>query len=139
MHPFHQLVSKTLADGQVDETEVYLLQEMLFEDGQLDLDDVKLLVELYCSAQQRSPAFEQLFFTVLEQVFLADGQVEPSEQFYLLKMLYSDREIGPPEREFLQRLQARSASRSPEFNALCETALKAPARDWCVGGHATRR
>ena len=99
------------------------LQELLFEDGQLDLDDVRLLVELYCGAGQRSPAFEQLFFTVLEQVFLADGEIDPSEQFYLLKMLYSDRDISPAELNFLKRLKSKTSSPSKEFDALCETAF----------------
>jgi hypothetical protein len=136
---FYQFASETLADGKVDDADVFLLQELLFEDGQLDLDDVKLLVELYCGARQRSPAFEQLFFAVLEQVFLADGEIQPSEQFYLLKMLYSDREIRPAEREFLTRLQSQSSHRSPEFDTLCETALKAPDTNWCVGGREARR
>lgn len=125
MSPTYQLLSDTLADGNVDENEALLLREMLFEDGQLDLDDVRLLVELYCNARQRAPAFEQLFFTVLEQVFLADGQIQPSEQFYLLKMLYSDRDISPAERDFLKRLQARASQRTAEFDHLCAAALQA--------------
>jgi hypothetical protein len=123
--PTYQFVADTLADGQVDDAEALLLREMLFEDGQLDLDDVRLLVELYCNARQRSTAFEQLFFTVLEQVFLSDGEVQPSEQFYLLKMLYSDRDISSAERDFLKRLQAKSAQRTPEFDRLCADALQA--------------
>jgi hypothetical protein len=132
--PFHRFVSEALADQKIDDADMLPLEEALFEDGQLDLDDVKLLVELYCNARERSPAFEELFFSVLEHVFLADGEVQASEQFYLLKMLYSDREIGQPEREFLQRLKAKAASRAPEFAALCETAFKAPNRDWSAGG-----
>jgi hypothetical protein len=123
--PTYSFMSETLADGKVDPTEALLLQEMLFEDGQLDLDDVRLLVELYCNAGERSPEFEQLFFTVLEQVFLADGQVQPSEQFYLLKMLYSDRDVSPADLDFLKRLQAKASHRTPEFDALCAEALQA--------------
>lgn len=124
MSPTYQFVSDTLTDGNVDENEALLLREMLFEDGQLDLDDVRLLVELYCNARQRSPAFEQLFFTVLEQAFLADGEVQPSEQFYLLKMLYSDRDVNQAERDFLKRLQAKASHRTPEFDRLCAEALQ---------------
>jgi hypothetical protein len=62
-----------------------------------------------------------------------------SEQFYLLKLLYSDREIRDSEREFLKRLQQKATRRTPEFDALCETAFKAASTNWCVGGRETRR
>jgi hypothetical protein len=136
--PFHRFVSEALADQKIDDADMLGLEQALFEDGQLDLDDVKLLVELYCNARQRSPAFEELFFSVLENVFLADGDVQPSEQFYLLKMLYSDREITQAERDFLARLKEKASQRAPEFAALCETAFKAPSTNWCVGGHERR-
>jgi hypothetical protein len=121
--PFYQFVSETLADGQIDETDALLVQEMLYDDGQLDLDDVKLLVEIYCGARNRSAAFEKMFFSVLEQVFLTDDQVQLSEQFYLLKMLYADGQITANERDFLRRLQGACKQRTPEFDALCEAAL----------------
>ena len=139
MSAFYKLASETLADGNLDEAEAFELQELLYEDGQLDLDDVRLLVELYCSARDRSPAFEQLFFTVLEQVFLADGEIQPSEQFYLLKMLYSDRDVGQSERDFLKRLQSKSSKRSKEFDALCKTALESAESNCAVGGREARR
>jgi hypothetical protein len=137
--PFYRFVSETLADGKIDDADLKPIKDALFEDGQLDLDDVKLLVELYCDTRQRSAAFEELFFSVLEQVFLADEEVQPSEQFYLLKMLYSDREISQAERDFLSRLKAKASRRAPEFAALCETAFKAPATNWSVGGREAVR
>src|SRR6187549_982850 len=103
MCQFYQFLAKIQADGRIGDDEVASIREQISRDGQLDIDDVKLLVELYCDAQNRSPAYDELFFSVLEQVFLGDGQITPSEEFYLLKLLYSDREIREPEREFLRR------------------------------------
>ena len=71
---------------------------------------------------------------MLEDVLLEDGEIQPAEQFYLLKMLYSDREIRQPERQFLQNIRQRVKNRAPEFEALCQTALAAPAKGWSVGG-----
>src|SRR5438034_11236114 len=105
MSQLYKFLATIQADGGIYDEEVPLIREKLCEDGELDADDVKLLVELYCDTENRCPAFDDLFFSVLEKVFLADGQITPSEEFYLLKMLYSDREIREPEREFLRRLR----------------------------------
>lgn len=134
MGQFHQFLEKIQADGGISEDEIQPIREQLAADGQLDVDDVKLLVELYCETENRCPDFDDLFFSVLEKVFLADGQITPSEEFYLLKLLYSDREIREPEREFLRRLRKQLPERSASFEALFETALNAPAKNWSVGG-----
>lgn len=123
-----------LADGTVDDQELDGIRQAVAFDGRLELDDVKLLVDLYCGARQRSAAFEELFFEVLEKVLLSDGEVDPAEQFYLLKMLYSDRVITERERQFLLRLKRKMRHVSPEFDALCDEALAAPATGWDVGG-----
>jgi hypothetical protein len=65
---------------------------------------------------------------------LADGQFTPREEFYLLKMLYSDREIREQEREFLRRLRKQLPARSADFEALFDTAMDSPAKNWSVGG-----
>ena len=134
MSDFHQFVSTILADKTIDDSEVHLIRDRIYQDGLLDLEDVKLLVELYCGAREYCPAFEDLFFSVLEEVILEDGQIQPSEQFYLLKMVYSDRVIHDREREFLLKLQASASSVSPDFQALCDTVLVAPASNWDLGG-----
>jgi hypothetical protein len=134
MTRFQDFVAKKLSDRKICEAEVPAIRERLYADGQLNLDDVKLLIELYCEADKRSPAFEKLFFSVLEEVLLEDGEVQPAEQFYLLKMLYSDRKICQTEREFLQSVRKRTAVKTPEFEALCETALAAAGSNWSVGG-----
>jgi len=134
MSQFYQFLAKIKADGNIGNNEVALIREQISADGQIDIDDVKLLVELYCDAENRCQAFDELFFGVLEQVFLADGQITPSEEFYLLKLLYSDREIREPEREFLRRLRRQLPVRSASFDSLFETAMEAPAKNWSVGG-----
>jgi uncharacterized tellurite resistance protein B-like protein len=134
MSRMHEIVSTMIADRTISDAEVAQIREIVNQDGKLDLDDVKLLVELYTQAEQRSAAFEDLFFTVLEQAILLDGEVQPSEQYYLLRMIYSDREIRPREIEFLKRLRKSLKRRSPELEALCDTALAAPATNWDVGG-----
>lgn len=134
MSKFHEFVSNTLADKKIDDAEVHQIREHIYQDGLLDLEDVKLLVELYCGATQYCQAFEDLFFSVLEQVMLADGEIQPSEQFYLLKMIYSDRKIRDCEKHFLERLRRTAQQTSPEFEALCDEALEAHPTAWSVGG-----
>src|SRR5207247_10487280 len=99
-----------------------------------NIEDVGGLVAVYGATENCWLAVDELFFSVLEKVFLADGQITPSEEFYLLKMLYSDREIREPEREFLRRLRKQLPERSASFEALFDTALNSPAKNWSVGG-----
>jgi uncharacterized tellurite resistance protein B-like protein len=134
MSQHYQFLASIQANGAITDDEVALIRQKLSEDNQLDAADVKLLIELYCDTQNRCAAFDTLFFSVLEEVLLADGQITPSEEFYLLKMLYSDREIHEPEREFLRRLRKQVPARTSSFDALCETALAAPGKNWSVGG-----
>ena len=134
MHATNQFLADMLADKKIDEAEVPVIREYLDRDGPLDLEDVKLLIELYCTAREYCPAFEDLFFEVLEKVMLADGQIGPAEQFYLLKMLYSDRHVREREKEFLLRLRRRATHSSPEFDALCAEAFRAHPTQWDVGG-----
>jgi hypothetical protein len=129
-----ELECTILADGTIDDSEVALVREEIDRHGPLDLEDVRLLVELYCGAHQRSAAFEDLFFEALDKVLLADGEIGPADQFYLLKMLYSDRMVTEREKQFLLTLQRKVKRCSAEFDALCEEALAAPATDWDVGG-----
>ena len=134
MVQFHEFVSVTLADKRIGDEEVPLIREHLYQDGRLDLADVKLLVELYCEADEYCLAFEDLFFEVLEEAILADGEIQPSEQFYLLKLLYSDREIRDREKDFLRKLQQTARQTTPEFDALCDEAFRAHPTAWSVGG-----
>ena len=134
MSQFYRLLEQIQADGGITDDEILPIRQYVNADGKLDIDDVKLLVELYCDADNRCPAFDELFFSTLEKVFLTDGQISPSEEFYLLKMLYSDREIREPEREFLRKLRKQLPTRSISFESLFDTAMNAPAKNWSVGG-----
>ena len=135
MTTFNEFVSAMLADHKIDESEVPRIRQYLYQDGRLDLEDVKLLVELYCTAAEYCPAFEDLFFDVLDKVILADGEIQPAEQFYLLKMIYSDRVIRGREREFLVKLRRTAAITTPDFEALCDEAFSAHPTAWSVGGN----
>ena len=117
MNRFYEFVSGVLADGKIDDAETALACDMICQDGQLDLNDVKLLVELYCGSRDRSPAFQTVFFKVLEQVFLADGAIDQSEQYYLLKMVCSHPNLEQAERDFLRELQAKVAHKDAQFEA----------------------
>ena len=129
-----ELLSTTLANQKIDDDEVGTIRDQIFRDGQLDLDDVRLLIELYCEAREYPAAFETLFFDILKKVFLADGEVTPEEQYHLLKMLYSDRVIRSRELEFLRELKRESKHVTPEFDALCQNAFEAHPTNWSVGG-----
>lgn len=130
----HELLSATLANRKIDDDEVGTIREQIDRDGQLDLEDVRLLIELYCEAREYPDAFETLFFDVLKKVFLADGEVTPDEQYHLLKMLYSDRAIRNRELEFLRELKREAKYASPEFDTLCQNAFEAHPTNWNVGG-----
>jgi hypothetical protein len=134
MSQLYQFLATIQANGKICDDEVSLIRQKLGEDGQLDGDDVKLLVTLYCETGNRCPAFDTLFFSVLEKVLLTDGQISPSEEFYLLKMLYSDRTIHEPEREFLRRLRKQLPERTASFDHLFDTAMESPASNFSVGG-----
>src|SRR5262249_47933701 len=123
MSQIYSFLEQIQTKGQISDDDVPVIRQKLHDEGQLDIDDVKLLVELYCDTEIRCPAFDKLFFSVLEKVLLADGQITPSEEFYLLKMLYSDREVREPEREFLRRLRKKLPNRTESFEALFETAM----------------
>jgi hypothetical protein len=134
MSRLHDFVATMSSDRRISDDELPLIREQIYADGELSLDDVKLLVELYCTCGDPSPQFCRLLFGVLEEVLLADGEISPSEQYYLLKLLYTDRVIRESEREFLKKLRGKLPQRTPEVEELIATALAAPARDWSVGG-----
>jgi hypothetical protein len=92
---YHDLVRHILADRKIEDGELKLLCEYVHRNGAPSLDDVRLLVEIYSEVPDLSEAFENFFYGVLKKVILADGEIQPGEQFHLLKMIYSDRIIRP--------------------------------------------
>lgn len=134
MGRLRELQNELLQDGKITDQEVEVIREYIRGTGSLDMEDVKLLVELLCDAREVSPAFDELFFPALKEVILADGRIGLDEQFYLLKMLYSDKHVRESEKQFLRELRREAKETTPEFEALCEEAFHAPATNWSVGG-----
>lgn len=134
MGTLFRLKERLLTDGKITDCEIQAIRDYIDANGRLDLDDVRFLVNLLSEAREVCPEFDELFFPALKQVLLADGHVGPDEQFYLLKMLYSDGRIRPVEKQFLEELRAEARDVSPEFESLCETALAADSENWDVGG-----
>ena len=134
MGQLHELRSHLLRDHRITDDEVEVIREYILQDGKLDLDDVKFLVELMSEAIEVSPEFDRLLFPVLKEVILRDGKIGQDEQFYLLKMLYSDGHLRDTERQFLLELQDEAEELTPQFRAMCDEALRAPATGWDVGG-----
>jgi hypothetical protein len=136
MAGLYELQFKLLADRKITRDEVSLIEEQIRRDGRLDLDDVKFLVQLLADADEVCPEFDELFFPALKEVLLADGKIGLDEQFYLLKMLYSDGHLRDSERQFLKELRDEAHAITPEFEQLYATAMAAPAKNWSVEGVA---
>ncbi len=134
MGRLHQLQAQLLSDRRITDTDVKIIRRYIQEDGKLDLDDVKFLVGLLSEADEVCPAFDELFFPALKEVILADGRIAPDEQFYLLKMLYSNGHIRESEKQFLLEIQREAEEAPPEFQAMCDEAMNAHPRNWSVGG-----
>lgn len=134
MGRLHQFRAELLRDRKITDDEVGVIRDYIEQDGKLDLEDVKLLVDLLSEAREVSASFDELFFPSLKEVLLADGRIGPDEQFYLLKMLYSNGRIRDNEKQFLIELRREVREASPEFEALCEEALHADATSWSLGG-----
>lgn len=134
MAKLHEVMSECLADKKITDADVQTIREYIEQDGQLDLSDVQFLTELLSHAESVCPAFDELFFPVLKHVILADGEISQAEQFYLLKMLYSDGHIREREKQFLAELRREAKHVPPAFEELCETAMGAKSQGWDVGG-----
>jgi hypothetical protein len=115
-----------LADGEIDDAEVKVLQRELFADNKIDAKEVEFLIELRNSAQKKAkakkaevnPKFETLFFKAIESNVLRDGRITAKEAGWLRKMLFADRKIDDNEKKFLARLKKSATKTSPEFEQL---------------------
>lgn len=134
MSRLQELRSRVLQDKKITKDEVDFIRDHIREDGRLDLEDVKVLVELLSEAKDVCPEFDELFFPALKEVVLADGRIGNDEQFYLLKMLYSDGHIRDSERKFLVELRRDAKQVTPEFESLCEIAAQSKSKNWDLGG-----
>jgi len=134
MSQLQETLDHCLQDRKITADEVGAIRSQLEQDGQLDLEDVRFLVTLLNESTQVCDEFDALFFPVLKQVVLTDGRIGQDEQFYLLKMLYSDGNVRESEKQFLLELRNEATEITPEFDALCETALAAAGTNWDLGG-----
>jgi hypothetical protein len=132
MPGLYELRDEILRDRKITPSEVDVLRDYIARDGRLDMEDVKVLVHLLSDAKEVCPEFDELFFPVLKEVILEDGVIAPDEQFYLLKMLYSDGVVRESEKRFLLELRDEAREVPPEFEQLCETALAAQPTNWSV-------
>jgi hypothetical protein len=139
MGRLHELQSQLLPNGKITDREVAAIRNCLQGEEKPTLDDVKFLVELLSNAREVSPSFDELFFPILKDVLLADGRITLDEQFYLLKMLYSDGCVRDSEKQFLRELRGEVNETTPEFDALCDEALNAPPTNWSLGGKSARK
>ncbi|MBN2578955.1 MAG: TerB family tellurite resistance protein [Pirellulales bacterium] len=138
MGRLYELQSQLLQDGKITDQDVVVIRGYLQGEGKLDIEDVKFLVELLSNAREVAPSFDELFFPILKDVLLADGRIGMDEQFYLLKMLYSDGHVREREKQFLQELRRNAQETTHEFEALCDEALSAHPTNWSVGGKVPR-
>jgi hypothetical protein len=120
-----------LADGEIDDAEVRVLQRELWADGKIDAKEVEFLIELRNSAQKKArakkvevnPKFESLFFKAIEENVLRDGRITAKESGWLRKMLFADRKIDDNEKKFLTRLKKAATKTSPDFDQLYQECL----------------
>jgi len=134
MPGLYQLRDELLSDGRIAEAEVARIRAYVGEDGRLDGEDMRFLVELLSDAQEVSPAFEEYFYATLKEIILEDGVVSPAEQFYLMKMLYSDGVVRDTQSRFLCELYDEAKHKSPELAAKLETAAGCHDTQWQLGG-----
>ena len=126
-------VAAILADNQIDENEVKILNKELKEaDGKIGEEGVKFLVELRNTAQKKAKAkkeeltvaFEKFFFKVITENVLKDGKIDANEAGWLRTTLFADGKIDDREMTFLKDIHKKAKTKSPEFEKLftdCET------------------
>src|SRR4051812_23204784 len=121
-------VAAILADNQIDENEVKILNKELKEaDGKIGEEGVKFLVELRNTAQKKAKAkkedlteaFEKFFFKVVTESVLKDGKIDATEASWLRTTLFADGKIDDREMAFLKTLSKKAESKSAEFEKLC--------------------
>ncbi|MEL6106057.1 MAG: hypothetical protein AAFU85_08475 [Planctomycetota bacterium] len=118
-----QLQRELLADRRITPNEVAKIRTHIESDGKLDFDDVKFLCTILSEAEEVCSEFDELFFPALRRVLLADGTIDASEHFQLLRMLYGTGTVRESEARFLRDLRTESLEVSPEFEQLCTTVL----------------
>jgi uncharacterized membrane protein YebE (DUF533 family) len=128
MADFRKLaISALLADGQVDDAEVKVLQRGLKGgDGAYDDEGLKFLIELRELAQKKAKsagasltdAFERFFFKVMSDVVLKDGHVAEREVKFIKEHLLADGKIDDAEWKFIEGVNKKAKSKHASFDEM---------------------
>lgn len=123
-------ISALLADGQVDDAEVKVLQKGLKgEDGKYDNEALQFLIDLRELAQKKAktagisltPSFEKFFFKVMGDNVLGDGHISEREVKFITEHLLADGKIDDSEWAFLEMLKKKAKSKHASFDKMFET------------------
>ncbi len=124
-----------LADGVQNLGEkLKALKKELLEDEVLDEQEIKFLTDLRTNAHKRAkskkatldPAFDAMFFKLLYDQLMIDGQIDKEEAGWLREVLFADGKIDAQEKAFLQKLKKAAKNKtSPEFDKLYEECMAA--------------
>jgi hypothetical protein len=126
MMKLRQIEQDILANGRVDGNELEVLRRQLYAGGKIDRRGADFLVELHKRVQQRTPAFEQLFYQAIKDHILARCRIDAEEVAWLRRMLFADGKIDDEERKFLHELKGEAKQVSREFDVLFEESMKQP-------------
>lgn len=110
-----------LANGKVTDQEAEILRQAIYADGLFDKHELAFLIELRHAVRgQTSAGFDQLFFSVLKRIILADGRISAREVELLRSALFADGVASPAEKALLQELRREAKSFDPSFQVLCD-------------------
>ena len=128
-------IATFLADGVKNLGEkLKALKRELLEDDVLDDQEIRFLTELRTNAYKRAkskketldPAFDAMFFKLLYDQLMDDGEIDKEEAGWLREVLFADGKIDAQEKAFLQKLKRAAKNKtSPEFEKLYEECMAA--------------
>ena len=128
-------IATCLADGVKNRGETLkALKRELLEDEVLDEQEIKFLTDLRTNAYKRAkskketldPAFDAMFFKLLYDQLMDDGEIDKEEAGWLREVLFADGKIDAQEKAFLQKLKRAAKNKtSPEFEKLYEECMAA--------------
>ena len=122
-----------LANGQVDGPELESLRRQMYAGGKIERRDADFLVELHKWMQNKTPAFEHLFYQANKDHIPAQGWVNAEEAVWRRRMLFADGKIDDQERKCLHdKGETKQVSR--EFQVLFEECMKLPPEQHTSGG-----
>src|SRR3954470_12259517 len=97
-------LASILADGTIDETEVKILRKELYADGKIDKQELDFLIDLRNQAQKKAkgqdlhPAFEKLFFEVIQNRVVNNGVIGKDGVNLLRTVIMADKKVDEGEK-----------------------------------------